>query len=613
MEVKKIVEGMTAPQVAQVIDDNFNGLNTEKASKEETNEKLSELGSEVNGLYIPIPNSPTEGSIDQNGIFTNAHGLSHLMLNVKKFKGASITIKTAYNATQYAFCKSYDSTKVVFINGGERINGYVTNQIIPQDANYLYLLVGDYISPTMPTSIITSLDNSGIKGQIAELESKINQNIIDIQDNSEKTSNLEKNVEEIGSEIDGRFIAIPEEAIEGNIDSLGNFTKESGLSHIMLDVRNFKGATITIVTNYDSTQYAFCKSYNSFKVVFADGGRRVDGYVTNKVIPSDANYLYLLVGSYQSPTLPTRITTSYDKPGISEEIGVIKHVQKQKVCSAKDSNGRNYYQILIPTSDGKHYIHYDLKRVVDSGIKADNLRIIKAWLSDGNADIVQIITDGEWEMAIQLVGRPDFIGGGLHGDEVIDSLYAFIDGKILDYTIIYPEEQFVECDEFVVIEITKLYDPSNPSTQVATHRKHYSFTKEGLRLKQRIEWLGDYDLTNSYLAMLPMGRILNGKQITDGYYDDKNYIVYNVANPNFGGYPIGAREGVSVQNLFGGDYNISARVEILKFEPSIAERVSFLSDSEYYNKMYFDFCGNNYSVKNGDVWTTDVLYKINKA
>ena len=45
MEVKKITEGMTAPQVAQVIDDNFKGLNEEKANKVETDAKLSELGS----------------------------------------------------------------------------------------------------------------------------------------------------------------------------------------------------------------------------------------------------------------------------------------------------------------------------------------------------------------------------------------------------------------------------------------------------------------------------------------------------------------------------------------------------------------------------------------
>ena len=50
MKVKKITEGMTAPQVAQVIDDNFVGLNNEKANREETDAKLSELASEEQRL-----------------------------------------------------------------------------------------------------------------------------------------------------------------------------------------------------------------------------------------------------------------------------------------------------------------------------------------------------------------------------------------------------------------------------------------------------------------------------------------------------------------------------------------------------------------------------------
>ena len=48
MEVKKIVEGMTAVEVAEVIDDNFRGI------KEETDAKLSELGSEVDTLSLEL-------------------------------------------------------------------------------------------------------------------------------------------------------------------------------------------------------------------------------------------------------------------------------------------------------------------------------------------------------------------------------------------------------------------------------------------------------------------------------------------------------------------------------------------------------------------------------
>lgn len=66
MEVKKIVEGMTAPQVAQVIDENFNGLNTEKANKAETEKKLSELESDLSYIYFANRSKPN--------IVTNAFG-----------------------------------------------------------------------------------------------------------------------------------------------------------------------------------------------------------------------------------------------------------------------------------------------------------------------------------------------------------------------------------------------------------------------------------------------------------------------------------------------------------------------------------------------------------
>lgn len=52
MEIKKIVEGMTAPQVAEVIDSNFKGLNEEKANKVETDAKLSELGQNQWGIRL---------------------------------------------------------------------------------------------------------------------------------------------------------------------------------------------------------------------------------------------------------------------------------------------------------------------------------------------------------------------------------------------------------------------------------------------------------------------------------------------------------------------------------------------------------------------------------
>jgi hypothetical protein len=48
MEIKKIVEGMTAPQVAKVIEDNFNEADKKKADKTE----LSELGQKLRNVNI---------------------------------------------------------------------------------------------------------------------------------------------------------------------------------------------------------------------------------------------------------------------------------------------------------------------------------------------------------------------------------------------------------------------------------------------------------------------------------------------------------------------------------------------------------------------------------
>ena len=47
MNIKEIVEGMTAPQVAQVIKDNFNEVDKDKANKTDLNKSISELGSKV--------------------------------------------------------------------------------------------------------------------------------------------------------------------------------------------------------------------------------------------------------------------------------------------------------------------------------------------------------------------------------------------------------------------------------------------------------------------------------------------------------------------------------------------------------------------------------------
>lgn len=416
---------------------------------------------------------------------------------------------------------------------------------------------------------------------------------------------------ELDQKVNGKSIPLPTNAIEGSLTGEGTIVTDYGLCHVMLDVSSFRGATITIMTTYDSPQYAFLQSYTETRVVFCAGCNRESGYPSNITIPNDANFIYLLCGAYSSPIFPYSIVTSKDDLGLDNEVKTLTKENRKLKIRSIEVDGRYAYDILIPTFNNDNYIRIPFMHVVNPAKNADNWRIICAYLSDGENDLQRLVTDGEWEMAVQLVGRPDFIGGGLHGNEVIDNLFSFIDG-IPQTSPLYPVGTFVEGDEISFIEITKMYDPSNTSTQVATHRKFYTFTKDGLRLRQRIEWLGSYNLTYSYLAMFPVDRKSGNVQITETYHDDKNYILYDVSQSGFGGYPIIMKPGVKAQFLSGRNLGISASAEIVKFSPDVASRISFLSDSEYYNKMYFDFCGNAYSVNNGDVWETDVIYKLNQ-
>lgn len=71
MDIKKITEGMTAPEVAQLLDDNFKGLDAEKAKKSE----LSELGQKVRN---PIGLPTTKGIMELIPMVVD-DGLDHVL------------------------------------------------------------------------------------------------------------------------------------------------------------------------------------------------------------------------------------------------------------------------------------------------------------------------------------------------------------------------------------------------------------------------------------------------------------------------------------------------------------------------------------------------------
>lgn len=102
MEVKKIVEGMTAPQVAQVIDENFTGLNNGKADKKET--EIS-LGINKNNIdFIDITPDYIGKYFSKGGTLTDLDSYNSKVISLSKYVGKYLKLRFGYTNQIYAYC-----------------------------------------------------------------------------------------------------------------------------------------------------------------------------------------------------------------------------------------------------------------------------------------------------------------------------------------------------------------------------------------------------------------------------------------------------------------------------------------------------------------------------
>ena len=169
MEVKKIVEGMTAVEVSEVIDSNFKGLNNEKANKTEVGEKFTELESNVGifNLSLEMKTKPREYLY---GDFKKGDLIS---IKVSDF----ITTGTSGQANVAVLDETSAYLKVFTMNGEAQIE-------LPRDTAFLHVALGleGYTGLTANVSIICHIANEinnatkNIKGLKNDVEALIAEN-----------------------------------------------------------------------------------------------------------------------------------------------------------------------------------------------------------------------------------------------------------------------------------------------------------------------------------------------------------------------------------------------------------------------------------------------------
>lgn len=298
-------------------------------------------------------------------------------------------------------------------------------------------------------------------------------------------------------------------------------------------------------------------------------------------------------------------------------------ISYDSVESEVGSTGKQQLSIYIPATAG--YIKYAFIRQELDSKNYNVWRIYKAYACDEDKSILYSITaGGEWEMAIKIKDRSDFIGGAAHGDEVFNAFTVFVDGKIVsDITSLS-----TEFDTLQLIETSDLYDPNDGATLetkdqlsvIGAHGRQYIFTSNGLRLLQDMKFFNSYSLGPSYMTMLPIIRgndAVSQAQITDHYFANSNNVIYDVSVGASGSEGYGWKPDITKAMIYGETSGVSADVEMLK-QPNVdnvGARLFQVQDTvDQYNKLYWSICGVNnmyYTASADERFETDTIFKIN--
>lgn len=219
---------------------------------------------------------------------------------------------------------------------------------------------------------------------------------------------------------------------------------------------------------------------------------------------------------------------------IQKGISMINQLEKIAVKYTSESgvdSSTEKFDVYVPQkglSDLK-YIHYVIVHTVDENERSDIWRVAYCYIS--NLDFVdekQVTTTGEWEMAIQLLGKDDFIGGFMHGDEKQYSVKFFANRVEYDKTV-FTDIRYV--DSFSFVQQSDMYDPAPPylTYKVAEHYSFHEFNMKNehqLEISQRVKWRMNLNFTTSYLAMFPIAKEMSTKYFTNVDYALKETSTY---------------------------------------------------------------------------------------
>lgn len=272
---------------------------------------------------------------------------------------------------------------------------------------------------------------------------------------------------------------------------------------------------------------------------------------------------------------------------------------KKLFCQYRDDinyeNAKEGVEIYFPQRDS--YIIHTFVHTKDEKTNADIWRLSLTFKCDLDfSNRIKITTGAEWEMALKIKDRPDFIGGFAHGDEIMSESLFLLDGKKTDVRALTERTEF-ECLEVSVS--SKGYDPLDSKTHAVNHEKRYVFNEDGIRVWQRVEWLQDYTLDRAFLAMYPPAKTCTDTYFTNLSPEPKKI---DLENDRI------MEKDVTSATVFGKDSGLSFTMTTSGFDENHPPVFTITDNGGgVYNKMYYSYSRGE-DVKKGDVWQATTTY-----
>lgn len=275
---------------------------------------------------------------------------------------------------------------------------------------------------------------------------------------------------------------------------------------------------------------------------------------------------------------------------LASRVEVIQTVNQARIFIPKSENLAIEYVLTYDTSAPTQAIWRISNAFVNT--KTGKYTYSRSFFG-GNA----ICDEGAWEFAVKVSTDGGYVGT-YHGYDIASAAYLMADNMRLSNTVAN-----TSCDQFSLVQRSTVYREA--ATNILAYKTtRLDFSLTGVKCKQRVEWNDTVTLDHAYLGMMPIEREIGGYQITDTGFVDPVLSVQNISSNSF---PLVISSTGNYIMLWSEASGISARMEMLSWPT--ATHNAWISDSIYYNKLYFDT--PSASVTPATVWESEWEANIN--